>query len=88
MGVRSVAAAFALSYEHLDAAQQRMFRLLGVHPGPDIDTDAAAALAAVDSAEAGRLLESLVDDHLLQQPAAGRYRLHDLVRQHAPLGGA
>jgi DNA-binding SARP family transcriptional activator/tetratricopeptide (TPR) repeat protein len=82
-GDRSVAAAFALSYEHLDAARQRMFRLLGVHPGPDIDAGAAAALAAVDPAEAGRLLESLVDDHLLQQPTAGRYRLHDLVRQHA-----
>ncbi|MET1076092.1 MAG: tetratricopeptide repeat protein, partial [Umezawaea sp.] len=60
-----------------------MFRLLGVHPGPDLDVPAAAALAAVDRAEAGRLLESLVDDHLVQQPVTGRYRLHDLVRRHA-----
>jgi DNA-binding SARP family transcriptional activator/tetratricopeptide (TPR) repeat protein len=82
-GDRSVAVAFTLSYQHLDAARQRMFRLLGVHPGQNIDTEAAAALAAVDPGEAGRLLESLVDDHLLQEPAAGRYRLHDLVRQHA-----
>jgi tetratricopeptide (TPR) repeat protein len=81
-GDRSVAAAFTLSYEHLDEARRRMFRLLGVHPGPDIDTEAAAALAAVDPAQADHLLESLVDDHLVQQPA-GRYRLHDLVRQHA-----
>jgi tetratricopeptide (TPR) repeat protein len=83
VGDRSVAAAFTLSYEHLDPARRRMFRLLGVHPGPDIDTEAAAALAAVDAAEAGRLLESLVDDHLLRQLTAGRYQLHDLVRQHA-----
>lgn len=82
-GDRSVAAAFALSYEHLDEARRRMFRLLGVHPGCDIDAEAAAALAAVSTAEAGRLLEDLVDDHLLQEPAAGRYQLHDLVRLHA-----
>ncbi|HKN56074.1 MAG TPA: tetratricopeptide repeat protein, partial [Amycolatopsis sp.] len=82
-GDRSVAAAFALSYQHLDPAQQRMFRLLGLNPGPDVDVPAAAALAAVDSAEAERLLESLVDDHLLQQPVPGRYRFHDLMRQHA-----
>lgn len=83
VGDSSVAAAFSLSYEHLDDPRQRMFRLLGVHPGPDIDTAAAAALAAMDLAEAGRLLEQLVDDHLVQEPAVGRYRLHDLVRQHA-----
>jgi DNA-binding SARP family transcriptional activator/tetratricopeptide (TPR) repeat protein len=82
-GDRSVAAAFALSYEHLDEARRHMFRLLGVHPGPDIDAAAAASLAAVSQSEAGRLLEDLVDDHLVQQPVAGRYRLHDLVREHA-----
>ncbi|WP_410672489.1 BTAD domain-containing putative transcriptional regulator [Amycolatopsis sp. cmx-4-68] len=82
-GDRSVAAAFALSYRQLDPARQRMFRLLGLNPGPDIDGPAAAALAAVDPAEAERLLESLVDDHLLQQPVTGRFRFHDLVRQHA-----
>ncbi|MEV5718754.1 BTAD domain-containing putative transcriptional regulator [Amycolatopsis mediterranei] len=82
-GDRSVAAAFALSYEHLDAAGQRMFRLLGLNPGPDIDVPAAAALAAAAPAEIERLLESLVDDHLLQQPVTGRFRFHDLVRQHA-----
>ncbi|WP_245849254.1 AfsR/SARP family transcriptional regulator [Lentzea kentuckyensis] len=82
-GDRSVAAAFALSYEHLGAPQRRVFRLLGIHPGPDFDAHATAALAGVDLPEAERLLESLVDDHLLQEPAPGRYRFHDLVRQHA-----
>jgi DNA-binding SARP family transcriptional activator/tetratricopeptide (TPR) repeat protein len=82
-GDRSVACAFALSYDHLDEPHRRMFRLLGVHPCQDIDVEAAAALAALTPAEAGRLLEDLVDDHLLQQPVAGRYRLHDLVREHA-----
>jgi len=82
-GDRSVAAAFALSYENLDAAQRRMFRLLGIHAGPDIDVSAAAALAAVNRGDAAWSLDVLVDDHLVQEPAAGRYRLHDLVRQHA-----
>ncbi|MCR6485050.1 winged helix-turn-helix domain-containing protein [Amycolatopsis sp. OK19-0408] len=82
-GDRSVAAAFALSYRQLDPARQRMFRLLGLNPGPDVDVPAAAALAGTTAAEAERLLESLVDDHLLQQPVTGRFRFHDLVRQHA-----
>jgi tetratricopeptide (TPR) repeat protein len=72
-----------LSYRQLDPARQRMFRLLGLNPGPDIDVPAAAALAAVDAGEAERLLENLVDDHLLQQPVTGRFRFHDLVRRHA-----
>jgi DNA-binding SARP family transcriptional activator/tetratricopeptide (TPR) repeat protein len=83
VGDRSVGAAFALSYERLDEPRRRMFRLLGVHPGPEIDVPAAAALAGVARAEANALLESLVDDHLVQQPVTGRYRLHDLVRRHA-----
>ncbi|KAA2255234.1 tetratricopeptide repeat protein [Solihabitans fulvus] len=82
-GDRSVAAAFALSYEHLDAAQQRMFQLLGLHPGLDFDAAAAASLAAVDQRDAELLLEGLVDVHLLAEPAPGRYRFHDLLRQHA-----
>ena len=42
----SVAAAFDLSYRHLDEAAARLFRLLAVNPGPDVSTAAAAALAA------------------------------------------
>jgi DNA-binding SARP family transcriptional activator len=82
-GDRSVAAAFTLSYQHLDPAQQRMFRLLGLHPGVLFDAAAAAALTADSSVDAGRLLDTLVDAHLLQEPTAGRYRFHDLLRLHA-----
>lgn len=78
-----VAAALAPSYDHLDPAARRLFRLLGLHPGPDFDAPAAAALAAVTVPEAERLLEDLVDDHLLRQSTAGRYRFHALVRRHA-----
>ena len=79
----SVAAAFGLSYDDLDDGQQRLFRRLGLHPGPDIDAYAAAALDGTSLAQARRGLEALYDQHLITQPASGRYRLHDLLREHA-----
>jgi tetratricopeptide (TPR) repeat protein/transcriptional regulator with XRE-family HTH domain len=79
----SVAAAFDLSYRDLTADQQRLFRRLGLHPGADIDGYAAAALDGTGLSAARRGLEALYDQYLLAEPAAGRYRLHDLVREHA-----
>ena len=79
----SVAAAFGLSYQDLDDGQQRLFRRLGLHPGPDIDAYAAAALDGSGLAAARRRLEALYDQHLITEPARGRYRLHDLIREHA-----
>jgi DNA-binding SARP family transcriptional activator len=80
---RGVGAAFALSYAHLEPAQQRMFRLLGVHPGADFDAHSAAALAQTSPREAETLLETLVDAHLLLYRTAGRYTFHDLLREYA-----
>jgi len=79
----SVGAAFGLSYTDLTAAQQRLFRRLGLCPGPSIDAYAAAALdgATLDAARRG--LEGLYDQHLLTEPSPGRYQLHDLLREHA-----
>ncbi len=79
----SVAAAFNLSYADLTEDQQRLFRRLGLHPGADIDGYAAAALDGTDLAAARRGLEALYDQYLLTEPAQGRYRLHDLIREHA-----
>src|SRR6202042_2905337 len=79
----SVAAAFDLSYANLTRDQQRLFRRLGLHPGADIDDYAAAALDGTDLAAARRGLEALYDQYLLTEPAQGRYRLHDLIREHA-----
>ena len=79
----SVAAAFGLSYRDLTAAQRRLFRRLGLHPGPDIDAYAAAALDGTGVAAARRRLEALYDQHLITEPARGRYRFHDLIREHA-----
>ncbi|QKG19826.1 AfsR/SARP family transcriptional regulator [Actinomadura verrucosospora] len=80
---RGVGAAFALSYRQLDPDHRRLFRLLGLHPGRDIEPRAAAALAGLDPAEAEDLLEDLLDVHMLQQHEPGRYRFHDLLRRYA-----
>jgi tetratricopeptide (TPR) repeat protein/transcriptional regulator with XRE-family HTH domain len=79
----SVAAAFDLSYADLAPDQQRLFRRLGLYPGADIDGYAAAALDDTDLATARRGLEALYDQYLLAEPAQGRYRMHDLIREHA-----
>ncbi|WP_223198723.1 ATP-binding protein [Solihabitans fulvus] len=78
-----VTAAFTMSYQRLRPAQQRMFRLLGLVPGTDLDTAAAAALAGLPADTAEVLLEDLLDHHLLEQHTPGRYTFHDLLREHA-----
>jgi tetratricopeptide (TPR) repeat protein len=83
VGQRSVTAALDLSYQHLDADLRCAYRLLGLHPGPDVDFCAAAALLDAIAPRANRLLEQLLGAHLLQEPVAGRYRFHDLTRAHA-----
>jgi tetratricopeptide (TPR) repeat protein/DNA-binding XRE family transcriptional regulator len=79
----SVAAAFDLSYRDLTADQQRLFRRLGLVPGPDIDAYATAALDETDVETARGRLDELYDHHLISEPAAGRYLLHDLLRQYS-----
>ena len=79
----SVAAAFDLSYADLAPGQQRLFRRLGLHLGIDFDTYAAAALDGSSPAAARRGLEILYDQYLLTEPAPGRFRMHDLIREHA-----
>jgi tetratricopeptide (TPR) repeat protein/transcriptional regulator with XRE-family HTH domain len=79
----SVATAFDLSYTDLTPGSQRLFRRLGLHPGTDIDAHATAALDDTTLDAVRRGLEGLYDQHLLTEPAPGRYRLHDLLREHA-----
>ncbi|MBF6329907.1 AfsR/SARP family transcriptional regulator [Nocardia transvalensis] len=82
-GSRSVTAALTVGYKDLPVDQQRVFRLLGLHPGPDFDAYATAALADIDVDVAEQILEALVDVHLLEQVVSGRYSFHDLVRDFA-----
>lgn len=82
-GDQAVRATFELGYGQLDAEQARAFRLLGLADGPDISLHAAAALLDRGPEDTEDLLESLVDTSLVESAAAGRYRLHDLVRLYA-----
>jgi DNA-binding SARP family transcriptional activator len=82
-GERDLATVLDLSYTRLSGRHQLLLRRLGLVPGPDADAYAAAALLDTDPDTATRLLEDLVDDNLLIARAAGRYRLHDLIRTHA-----
>jgi DNA-binding SARP family transcriptional activator len=83
IGDRTVASAFALSYAHLTPDCQRLFRLLGLHPGEDLDARVVAALADTGLAGAQHMLDELVDGNVVEEPRRGRYRLHDLVKAFA-----
>ncbi len=79
----SVRAVFSWSYQQLTEDAARMFRLLGLHPGPDISVPAAASLAAVAEPQARRLLAELTRAHLIAEHVPGRYVFHDLLRAYA-----
>ncbi|MDC2952996.1 BTAD domain-containing putative transcriptional regulator [Streptomyces gilvifuscus] len=74
---------FSLSYEALSAPAARLFRLLGLHAGPDLSSPAAAALAGLTPRETRGLLVELTRAHLLTEYFPGRYTLHDLLRVYA-----
>ena len=78
-----VRAVFSWSYRHLPADAARLFRLLGLHPGVNVHVDAAAALTGLDAGEARRLLGVLSRASLIQPCGAGRFSMHDLLREYA-----
>jgi DNA-binding SARP family transcriptional activator/transcriptional regulator with XRE-family HTH domain len=79
----SIRAVFSWSYENLPADASRMFRLLALHPGPDIAVPAAASLAGTGLQQAGRLLHTLARAGLLTEHLPGRFTFHDLLRAYA-----
>jgi tetratricopeptide (TPR) repeat protein len=79
----AVRTAFDLSYRELAPALKLLFRTLALHPGDEITSYAAAALTDLPLTAAERGMETFFERNLLDQPAAGRYRFHDLVRMFA-----
>ncbi|MGH3992654.1 MAG: tetratricopeptide repeat protein, partial [Pseudonocardiaceae bacterium] len=79
----AVRAVFSWSYQHLPAEAARAFRLIGLHPGPDLDPYAAAALTHTSRDQAQHLLDLLARAHLVEPTIPGRYGMHDLLRAYA-----
>jgi tetratricopeptide (TPR) repeat protein len=79
----NVRAVFSWSYRALSDDAARLFRLLGLHPGPDISIFAAASLAGIAEGQARQLLAELTRAHLLAEHVPGRFTLHDLLRSYA-----
>jgi hypothetical protein len=82
-GHADVAAVFSSSYDAVSAPAARLFRLLGIQPGPDISFLAAASLGALDLDQARLVLDELTGANLVTEHAPGRYLLHDLLRTYA-----
>ncbi|MEV0425793.1 BTAD domain-containing putative transcriptional regulator [Micromonospora sp. NPDC050495] len=77
-----LAAAFSWSYRVLTPGAARLFRLLALHPAGEVSADAAAALAGLPVRATRGLLAELAAQRLIE-PAAGRWRMHDLLRAYA-----
>jgi tetratricopeptide (TPR) repeat protein len=78
-------ASFAVTWRELATGDERaaeLFLLFGVVSLVDLGPDLAGAVLDVDPERARAILDRLVDLHLLE-PAAGRYRPHDLLRLFA-----
>ncbi|WP_353899508.1 BTAD domain-containing putative transcriptional regulator [Micromonospora harpali] len=78
-----VRAVFSWSYRALDADSARLFRLLGLHPGPDAARPAVASLTGLPPSRVGPLLAGLTRVNLLTERTPGRYAMHDLLRAYA-----
>jgi DNA-binding SARP family transcriptional activator/tetratricopeptide (TPR) repeat protein len=76
-------AVFSWSYLQLGPDVARLFRLLGLHPGPDISTPAAASLTGLQPVQVRPLLAELVQAQLIVEHTPGRYTFHDLLRAYA-----
>jgi tetratricopeptide (TPR) repeat protein/transcriptional regulator with XRE-family HTH domain len=78
-----IPAVFSWSYRQLSSDGARMFRLLGLHPGPDISAAASASLAGAQQPMARRLLGELTRAHMITESGSARYGFHDLLRAFA-----
>jgi len=79
----SIRAVISWSYQSLSRHSARMFRLLGLHPGPDVTAQAAASAASLALPAARGCLRELTQAHLLTEHQPGRYAFHDLLRAYA-----
>jgi DNA-binding SARP family transcriptional activator/Tfp pilus assembly protein PilF len=74
---------FSWSCQHLEGSAALAFRIASMHPGPDMDRYALAALTATTAEQSDRTLKVLEQAHLIQETRPTRYTMHDLLRAYA-----
>ncbi|GGO95094.1 ATP-binding protein [Wenjunlia tyrosinilytica] len=85
-GDHNVRATLDLSYQELPEAARRLYRLLGLYPGPTFGSGVAAAVlggSAQTQGDASTVLDLLLDANLISDVGGERFRFHELVRLHA-----
>src|SRR5207253_2815787 len=74
---------FSWSCRRLSPQAARVFRLLGIHPGPDVTMPAAASLAGIPPERVVPALAELARANLVKEHIPGRFVFHDLLRAYA-----
>jgi tetratricopeptide (TPR) repeat protein len=78
-----VRAVFSWSYRDLPHDASKLFRLIGLHSGPEISVGAAAALIGQPLRKVSGILGILASAHILEYIGNSRYKMHDLLRLYA-----
>lgn len=76
----SLQAVFDWTYETLRDEAAYLLRLLGLAPAAGVSIESAAALAGMHVRATARLLDQLVDRHMVNEQKPGWYEIHDLTR--------
>ncbi|MEU8264293.1 tetratricopeptide repeat protein [Micromonospora sp. NPDC048999] len=71
------------SYAALSDHARRIFRVLGVHPLPDVTPAVVAGALGIPTARARAALSELADANLVAERTPGRYAMHDLLHAYA-----
>jgi DNA-binding SARP family transcriptional activator len=83
IGSLDVRASLRRSYDALDPATARAFRLLALCDAPSVNVEVADAMLGLHGGRAERLLEDLVDARLMAAVRSGGYAFPDLIRRFA-----
>ncbi|MFI9811524.1 tetratricopeptide repeat protein [Saccharothrix variisporea] len=82
-GDETVRGVFSWTYQSLNGDEARLFRTLGLHPGPTWTPEAAAALLNAPVSQVRQLIDRLVAIHFAEEIGPNRYRQHDLLKAYA-----
>jgi tetratricopeptide (TPR) repeat protein len=82
-GHHSLQAILDFAYRDLAPDAALVYRRLGLYPGPDFRAPVVAALAGTGLDDATGAVRALEDVHIVEALRDDRFRVHDLVHQHA-----